>query len=72
MLESYYSVQNFSDSEKITFSLLKSLHHVRAWWEGYWEMYNTDESTPFRREPTWVVFVDSLKEEFCLVRNYDD
>jgi hypothetical protein len=34
-LEGYYSVQNFPDSEKITFPLLKSLPHVRAWWEGY-------------------------------------
>ena len=31
LLEGYYYVQNFSDSEKITFTLLKSLPHVRAW-----------------------------------------
>jgi hypothetical protein len=61
-----------SDSEKITFVLLKSLPHVRAWWEGYWERYTMDESTPFRREPTWAAFVDALKEEFYPVRNYDD
>jgi hypothetical protein len=64
--------KNFSDSEKITFTLLKSLPHVRAWWEGYWERYTMDESTPFRREPTWEAFVDALKEEFYPVRNYDD
>jgi hypothetical protein len=31
-----------------------------------------DESTLFGREPTWVAFVDSLKEEFYPIRNYDD
>jgi hypothetical protein len=31
-----------------------------------------DESTPFGREPTWVTFVDSLKEEFYHVENYDE
>jgi hypothetical protein len=30
LLEGYYSVQNFSDSEKITFMILKSLPHVRS------------------------------------------
>jgi hypothetical protein len=72
MLEGYYFVQNKFDSEKITFVLLKSISHVRAWWEGYWERYTTDESTPFRRELTWVSFVDSLKEDLYLVENYDD
>jgi hypothetical protein len=62
----------FFDSEKITFALLKSLPHVRAWWEGYWERYTVDESTLFGREPTWAAFVDALKEEFYPVGNYDD
>jgi hypothetical protein len=35
LLEGYYSIQKFSDNENITFALLKSLPHVRAWWEGY-------------------------------------
>jgi hypothetical protein len=39
LLEGYYSVQKKIDSEKITFTLLKSLPHVRSWWEGYWERY---------------------------------
>jgi hypothetical protein len=72
LLEGYYSVQKFSDSEKITFVLLKALPHVRAWWEGYREMYTVDESTLFGREPTWTTFVHALKEEFYLVGNYDD
>jgi hypothetical protein len=53
LLEGYYSVQKFFESENITFVLLKSLPHVRAWWEGYWERYTMDESMPFGREPTW-------------------
>jgi hypothetical protein len=36
MLEGYFSVHNFSDREKITFTLLKSLPHVKNWWETYW------------------------------------
>jgi hypothetical protein len=35
MLECYFSVHNFYDREKITFTLLKSLHHVKHWWETY-------------------------------------
>jgi hypothetical protein len=35
LLEGYYSVQIFFDNEKITFTLLKSLPHVKYWWESY-------------------------------------
>jgi hypothetical protein len=31
-----------------------------------------DKSMPFRIEPTWVAFVDALKEEFYPVESYDD
>jgi hypothetical protein len=71
-LEGYYSIQKNSDSENITFALLKSLPRVRSWWEGYWERYIMDESTLFGREPTWAAFVDALKEDFYHVGNYDD
>jgi hypothetical protein len=36
LLEGYFSVHNFSDREKITFTLLKALPHVKHWWETYW------------------------------------
>jgi hypothetical protein len=39
LLEGYFSVQNFSNSEKITFVLLKALPHVRYWWETYCEKH---------------------------------
>jgi hypothetical protein len=35
LLEGYFSVQNFSDGEKITFALLKALPNVKDWWENY-------------------------------------
>jgi hypothetical protein len=72
LLEGYYFVQNIFDSEKITFALLKSLPHVRYWWEGYRERYIAIESTLFGRETTWEGFVDALKEEFYPVENYED
>jgi hypothetical protein len=44
LLEGYFSIQNFSDREKITFTLLKYLPHVKHWWETYWEQSSTEES----------------------------
>jgi hypothetical protein len=72
LLEGYFSVQNFSNSEKITFVLLKSLPHVRDWWETYCEQHVRDESAIFGPKPTWVDFVDSLKEKYYPIGNYDD
>jgi hypothetical protein len=44
MLEGYFSIHNFSNREKITFTLLKALPHVKNWWETYWEKISTEES----------------------------
>ena len=44
LLEGYFSVHNFFDREKITFTLLKSLPHVKHWWETYWEKSSIEES----------------------------
>jgi hypothetical protein len=41
LLEGYFSIHNFSDRENITFALLKSLPHVKHWWETYWEKSST-------------------------------
>jgi hypothetical protein len=62
----------FFDSEKITFVLLKSLPHVRSWWEGYWERYTVVNLHHSGENPLGQAFVDSLKEEFYPVGNYDD
>jgi hypothetical protein len=67
LLKGYYSIQKFSDNEKITFALLKSLPHVKYCWEGYCERHNDDESMVFGTRPTWETFVDSLKNELHLV-----
>ena len=37
LLEGYFSVHDFFDREKITFSLLKAAPHVKDWWETYYE-----------------------------------
>jgi hypothetical protein len=37
LLEGYFSIQNFSNSEIITFTLHKAIPHVRYWWDTYCE-----------------------------------
>jgi hypothetical protein len=72
LLEGYFSVHNFSDREKITFTLLKALPHVKHWWETYWEQSSTEESGIYGAEPTWDFFVDAVKEQYYPVDNYED
>jgi hypothetical protein len=72
LLEGYFSVHNFSDKEKITFALLKSLPHVKHWWETYWEQSSTEESRIYGANPTWDFFVDAVKEQYYPVGNYED
>jgi hypothetical protein len=72
LLEGYFSVHNFFDREKITFALLKSLPHVKHWWETYWEKISTEESGIYGAEPTWDFFVDAVKEQYYPVGNYED
>jgi hypothetical protein len=72
LLEGYFSVHNFSDREKITFALHKTLPHVKHWWETYWEKSSTEESGIYGVEPTWDFFVDAVKEQYYHVGNYED
>ena len=44
LLEGYFSIHNLSEREKITFTFLKALPHVKHWWETYWEQSSTEES----------------------------
>jgi hypothetical protein len=60
--EGYFSVHNFSDREKITFTLLKALPHVKYWWETYSEQSSIEESGIYGADPTWDFFVDAVKE----------
>ena len=72
LLEGYFYVQKKFDSEKITFTLLRSLPHVKYWWDGYCERHVRDETEIFNTKPTWEYFADAIKEEFYHIENYDD
>ena len=37
ILEGYFSVHNFSNRENIMFTLLKSIPHVKDWWDTFCE-----------------------------------
>ena len=41
LLEGYFSVHNFSNREKINFTLLKVVPHVKDWWETSCEQKET-------------------------------
>jgi hypothetical protein len=51
-LEHNFYVHNFSNREKITFVLLKTVPHVKNWWESYCENKSTEESGIFEVEST--------------------
>jgi hypothetical protein len=72
LLEGYFSIQNFSDKENITFALLKALPHVKHWWETYWEQSSVEEYGIYGSEPTWDFFVDAVKEKYYLVDTYEE
>jgi hypothetical protein len=72
LLEGYFFVQKFSNKEKITFTLLKALPHVKHWWETCWEKSSIKEYGIYGVEPTWDLFVDSVKEQYNHVDNYED
>jgi hypothetical protein len=72
MLEGYFIVSDFSNSENITLELLKDLPHVIDWWEKYYEKHVMDESIHCFVGPTWEDFVDSLKEQYYPIGSYDD
>jgi hypothetical protein len=72
LLEGYFLVQNFSDREKMTFSLLKVVPHVKYWWDTYSEQRVMEESTIFVVDPTWDSFWDAIKELYYPVGSYDN
>jgi hypothetical protein len=72
LLEGYFSVHNLPNREKITFALLKALPHVKYWWENYCEKIFTKYYGMLEAKPTWESFVDIVKEQYYLVRNYED
>jgi hypothetical protein len=72
LLEGYFSVHNFFDREKITFSLLKVVPHVKDWWDTYSEQRVVEEYTMFVVAPTWDSFWDAIKEQYYPVGSYED
>jgi hypothetical protein len=72
LLEGYFSVYNFSDREKITFTLLKDLPHVKDWWDTYCEKTYTKEYKMLGTRPNWASFVDALKGQYYPIENYED
>jgi hypothetical protein len=72
LLEGYFSVHNFSNSEKIIFSLLKVIPHVRDWWDTYSNQNSIEKSAIFMVAPTWDSFKDSIKEQYYPVGSYKD
>ena len=72
LLEGCFLVHNLSDREKITFSHLKVIPHVKDWWDTYSEKRAIQESTIFVVTPTWDSFRDTIKEQYYLVGSYED
>jgi hypothetical protein len=62
LLKGYFSVNNVSNREKITFALLKVVPHVKDWWDTYSEKRFVEESAIFLVAPTWDSFQDAIKE----------
>ena len=72
ILEGYFSVHDFSNREKIIFSLLKPTPHVKDWWETYYEKKDEREPSLFSIAPTWNSFQDSIKEQYYPMGSYED
>jgi len=72
LLEGYFSIHNFLDREKITFALLKSIPHVKYWWETFYEQKETEEPSLFTVTTTWECFRDAIKEQYYPVGSYDN
>jgi hypothetical protein len=63
LLEGYFFIHNFSDREKIIFSLLKVVPHVKVWWDTFCEQKKIEGSTLFAVAPTWGSFRDAINEQ---------
>ena len=72
LLEGYFSDHDFSDREKITFSLLKVAPHVKDQWETYCERKNEEEPSLFSAVPTWNSFLYAIKGQYYPMGSYED
>jgi hypothetical protein len=62
LLEGYFFVHNFSNREKITFAILKTVPHVKYWWETFYEKKEIEEPVM----ATWESFRDAIKDNTTL------
>ena len=72
LLEGYFFVHNFSNKENITFVLLKSIPHVKDWWETFCEQKEIEETSLFLVTATWESFRDVIKEQYYPIGSYDN
>ena len=72
LLEGYFSINYFSNWEKIIFALLKATLHVKDWWETYCEKEDEGEPFFFSATPTWNSFWDGIKEQYYPVGSYEE
>jgi hypothetical protein len=72
LIEGYFSFHNFSNREKITFSLLKVVPHVKDWWETFCEKKEIVEPSLFTVTATWESFRNAIKEQYYPIGRYDD
>ena len=72
LLEGYFSIHKFLNREKITFSLLKVVPHVKDWWEALYEQKETKEPSLVTVAATWESFKDVIKEQYYPVISYDN
>jgi hypothetical protein len=59
-----FFVHKFSNREKITFALLKTVLHVKDWWENFCEKKEIEEPSLFIVTLTCESFKDSIKEQY--------
>jgi hypothetical protein len=72
LIEGYFLVHNFFDSENITFSLLEVMPRVKDSWETYYDQRSIEESAIFVVSPIWGSFRDSIKEQYYPIGSYED
>jgi hypothetical protein len=61
---SVFFVHNFSNRENNMFFLLKSIHHVKYWWDTFCEKREGEEASLFKVMVTWESFREVMKEQY--------
>jgi hypothetical protein len=70
LLKGHFSVHNFFDREKIIFSLLKVVPHVKDWWDTNSKERDIEECVIYFISPTWDSFRDVIKEQYYPIGSY--